>query len=440
MSPHRRLLKESLRESAEDILTPEGLDRLAARLATKRLVLLGEASHGTADFYRVRRELSQRLIERHGFAGIVAEADWPDALRLTRYARDESEDASADEALETFQRFPTWMWRNTEVRQLLRWMRSFNASPQGTGVGFYGMDLYSLHLSMREVIHYLQGVEPAAAALAQERYACFDRFGDDAHQYGRATAHGEEACEDQAVQQLLELQQRRLEVLTGTGADERFYAEQNARLVQNAERYYRSMFRGRASSWNLRDTHMADTVDALLEHLGNSWAPPRLILWAHNSHLGDASATDMARLGEVNVGQLLRQRHPGEVALVGLTTYEGTVTAAHDWDDHAQRMTVRPALAGSVEELLHETGLPSFAFSLQDLREGLVALKEPRLERFIGVIYRPLTERQSHYFEARLADQFDHLIHLDYTRALQPLAREPAWAGDEPPETFPSAM
>lgn len=433
-------MKESLRESAEDIQTPEGLDRLAARLATKRLVLLGEASHGTADFYRVRRELSQRLIERHGFAGIVAEADWPDALRLTRYARDESEDASADEALETFQRFPTWMWRNTEVRQLIRGLRSFNASPQGTGAGFYGMDLYSLHLSMREVIRYLQGVDPAAATRAQQRYACFDRFGEDAHQYGRATAQGDEACEDQAVQQLLELQQRRLEVLSGAGADEHFYAEQNARLVQNAERYYRSMFRGRASSWNLRDTHMADTVDALLEHLGRSWATPRLILWAHNSHLGDASATDMARLGELNVGQLLRQRHPGEVALVGLTTYEGTVTAAHDWDDHAQRMTVRPALAGSVEELLHETGLPSFSFCLQDLREGLVALKEPRLERFIGVIYRPLTERQSHYFEARLADQFDHVIHLDYTRALQPLAREPVWAGDEPPETFPSAM
>lgn len=437
MDPQTYLV-EAIRHSAVALDDPGALDALAAQLAPFRLVLLGEASHGTEDFYRVRRELTERLIEHHGFSGVVGEADWPDALAVTRFAHGRGA-PSAERALDVFERFPTWMWRNTQLRALADWLRGFNART-GRGVGFYGMDLYSLHGSMREVIAYLEREDPAAAERARSRYGCFDRFGDDAQRYGRETAYAEESCEGQVLEQLLALQRRRAEPLRLTDSDEAFYAEQNARLVKNAEAYYRSMFHGRASSWNLRDTHMADTVDALLSHLAARNPSPKLVLWAHNSHLGDARATDMARWGELNVGQLLRDRHPGQTALVGLTTYEGSVTAAHDWDEFAQRMAVRPALTGSVEALLHEVGVPRFWLDLREPGEALGALREPRLERFMGVIYRPATERQSHYFHARLAEQFDFLIHLDRTRALQPLATEPMWHHDEAPDTYPTGL
>lgn len=437
------------RLAPEDVTPLEAdgsLDHLAATLATKRLVALGESSHGPADFYRLRRELSIRLIRDHGFSGVVAEADWPDALAITRFVRGQVQ-GSADDALSRFQRFPTWMWRNKEIRALAGWLRSFN---RGDGkAGFYGMDLYSLHASMREVIAYLERTNPEAAVRAKERYGCFDRFGEDAQSYGRATADSEDSCEEAAVEQLLALQRRRAASLTQEGsstegtsgaisgalAEEAFYAEQNARLVKSAEAYYRAMYQGRVSSWNLRDTHMADTVDALLDHLARHDRSPRLILWAHNSHLGDARATDMGRQGELNVGQLLRQRHPDDTALVGFTTYRGTVTAAHDWDDFAQRMNVRPGLPGSVEELLHGVGLPSFW-----LATGHPALDAERLERFIGVIYRPVTERRSHYFRARLSGQFDVVVHVDESQALEPLAAEPLWQGQEAPETYPSGL
>jgi erythromycin esterase-like protein len=322
---------------------------------------------------------------------------------------------------------------------------------------------------MEEVIRYLDEVDPEAAKRARERYSCFDHFAHDSQAYGYATNYGgAQPCEDAAVQQLLELQRSATELARADGLmneDKHFYAEQNARLVKNAEEYYRSMFRGRASSWNLRDTHMAETVDALAAHLGRDGAPAKVVVWAHNSHLGDARATEMGRGGELNVGQLMRQKHGHDAVLVGFSTYSGEVTAASDWDQPGERKRVRPALEGSYEHLLHEvsTGLsaPDFLLNLRDNIDGADgeaaqalrdALREERLERAIGVVYRPETERWSHYFQAALTQQFDAVLHFDHTHAVEPLERNVRWEQGEEiptsahtlkgdaPETFPSGV
>jgi erythromycin esterase-like protein/predicted phosphoribosyltransferase len=397
-----------------------------------QLVLIGEASHGTSEFYTARAHMTRRLIEEKGFCAVAAEADWPDAYRVNRYVRGRSDDATAEEALRGFERFPTWMWRNTAVLDFVGWLREHN-DRTGREAGFYGLDLYSMYRSVHEVISYLDRVDPAAAARARERYACFDHFsGDNAQVYGFAAAFGAgEGCEREVVGQLADMQRHALEYSRRDGLiaeDELFYAEQNARTVHAAEEYYRTMFSGRASSWNLRDRHMADTLDALARHLGRQrGTPQKIVVWAHNSHLGDARATETAARGELNVGQLARERHPGRCCLIGFTTYTGTVTAADDWEGPAERKWVRPALADSIEELLHEIGQKELLLSFGAAPRATEALRSARLERAIGVIYRPETERQSHYFQARAADQFDALIHVDETRALEPLERMPRW-------------
>jgi erythromycin esterase-like protein len=293
---------------------------------------------------------------------------------------------------------------------------------------------------MDAVLGYLDKVDPDAAKRARRRYSCFDHFGRDPQEYGYAAAVGAIAsCEDEVVQQLVEIRRKAAEFLSRDGevaADELFFAEQNARLVKNAEQYYRSMFRGRASSWNLRDRHMVETIEALLAHLDGS-RQPKAIIWAHNSHLGDARATEMSQRGELNVGQLVRERLGNEAVLIGFATYQGSVTAASDWGVDAERKRVRPALRGSYEELFHQIGLPRFWINLREGGEKIDMLREPRIERAIGVIYRPETERLSHYFQARLPDQFDAIIHIDETRALEPLERTSIWDEGELPETFP---
>ena len=298
---------------------------------------------------------------------------------------------------------------------------------------------------MDEVISYLESVDPQAAVRAQERYACFDQYGgDDGQAYGYAAVFGAgETCERQIVEQLAELQRNGLRYARQDGLlaeDDQFYAEQNARVVQAAAAYYRSMFAGRVSSWNLRDRHMTDTLDALTHHLTKRGAPTKVVVWEHNSHLGDARATESGIRGELNVGQLVRERHPDNCRSIGLTTYTGTVTAADDWGTSARRKQVRPALAGSVEKLFHDTGRAEFLLSFPTSPHGAEVLSSARLERAIGVIYRPQTERQSHYFRARLADQFDAVIHIDETRALEPLERTAHWEQGEPPETYPFAV
>src|SRR6195256_336478 len=379
-------------------------DRLINLIGDSRFVLLGEASHGTHDFYHTRAQITQWLIEEKGFTAVAAEADWPDAHRANRYVQGRAEDADAVEALGSFKRFPTWLWRNTDVAEFIAWMREYNdVLPKGVRkIGFYGLDLYSLHASARAVLDFLDKVDPDAARRARYRYACFEHFGEDTQAYGYATSFGlSKSCEDEAVNQLVEMQKRAGELASKDGRldpDAVFMATQNARLVKNAERYYREMFASRVGSWNLRDQHMVETLDALVNHLGGSAA--KIAVWAHNSHLGDARATEMGDHGEWNVGELVRLRYGKDAVLVGFTTYTGTVTAASNWDAPAERKRVRPALSGSYEELFHATGIPSFLLSLRGADWLSGVLRQQRLERAIGVIYMPESERVSHYLHA----------------------------------------
>jgi erythromycin esterase-like protein len=421
---------------------PEGIAQLLEAIGDAPLVLIGEATHGTHEFYRTRAELTKALIFRRGFNVVAVEADWPDAYRVNRWVRHAAPETGAEQALDDFTRFPRWMWRNLDVVEFLEWLRAHNAplSPSSR-VGFYGLDLYSLHASIEAVLSYLRKIDPGAVERARYRYGCFEDFGEDAQAYGYAATIGlSRSCEDDVVAQLLELRRRAADYASRDGriaADEYFFAEQNARLVRNAEEYYRAMFGGRVESWNLRDTHMMETLEALLAHVGQT-GDARAVVWAHNSHLGDARATHMGDIGELNLGQLVRQAHGTGAFLIGFTTDTGTVTAASNWDEPAQRKRVRPSLKGSYERLFHDTGLGR---CLLMLREGPAreVLMEPRLERAIGVIYRPESERLSHYFRARLPDQFDAVLHIDETSALEPLER---WAHHEVdlPETYPSGI
>jgi erythromycin esterase-like protein len=407
------------------------------------LVLIGEATHGTHEFYRIRADLTRALVQRRGFRCVAAEADWPDTYRANRWVRLLGTDQTAEASLDDFTRFPRWMWRNREVVRFLRWLRAENAErPEQARVGFYGLDLYSLHRSMARVIEYLDKVDPAAATRARRGYACFDVFGDDVQSYGYGASLGlEHSCEEDVVQELVRLRQRAAEYAARDGqiaADEYFAAEQNARVVCDAEAYYRAMFRGGAAAWNLRDRHMMATLEALVNHAGREGRPARTVVWAHNSHLGNARATSMTTRGELNLGQLARERYDGTCCAIGMTTHDGEVTAAHEWEEPAALRVVRPSLPGSYERLFHETGLDMFVLPLSTPDVAQV-LAGPRLERAIGVLYRPETERPSHYFSAGLPDQFDVVVHVDRTRALEPLE---TWAHQEVdlPDTYPTGI
>lgn len=415
-----------------------------------RVVLIVESSHGTAEFYRARAEITKWLIEDKGFGAVAAEADWPDAYRVNRYVRGLGHDASAEQALRGFERFPAWMWRNTVVRDFVDWLHAHNSRQRGEDrrqTGFYGLDLYSLHRSMREVIDYLDTMDPVAAARARQRYACFDHTSaDDGQAYGYAAAFGAGlSCEREAIEQLVELQRNAVEYARRDGLlaeDELFYAQQNAQTVRNAESYYRAMFGARVASWNLRDRHMAQTLDALLAHLDRhpDGQPARIVVWAHNSHVGDARATEVGADGQLTLGQLARERHGAAARLIGFTTYTGTVTAASRWGGIAERKVVRPALNGSVEELFHEVERSEFLISPMLSRAAAEPLDAVRLGRAIGVIYLPDTERQSHYYHVRPGEQFDAVIHLDRTTALEPLEAGSVWIAGETPETYPTGL
>jgi erythromycin esterase-like protein len=439
-----RHLASSARSAARPFdATRQDLCDLLERIGTATAIAIGEASHGTQDFYHLRASITKHLIQHHGLTAVAVEADWPDAYRINRFVRGEGEDTDANAALSGFERFPSWMWRNTEVLSFVRWLREWNDEHPKSKVGFYGLDLYSLAASTRAVIAYLDKVDPEAARRARDRYACFDHFAGDSHAYGYAVSAGiTEPCEDDVVKQLMDLRASATDYAKRDGAappDEFFFAEQNALLAKNAEEYYRAMFRGRHSSWNIRDCHMADVFRELVRYLARqNGTRPKIAVWAHNSHLGDARATEMGERGEINLGQLLRERFGHDARSVGFTTFDGTVTAASDWDANAERKVVRPALDGSIEALLHSVGMPQFVLDLHDQRLGGFAT--PLLERAIGVIYRPQTERQSHYFHARVSEQFDALIHVDRSTALVPLEPSPHWYHEEVPETYPSGL
>ena len=332
-------------------------------------MLIGEASHGTQEFYAIRAELTKRLIVEQGFQAVAVEADWPDAYRANRWVRGSNVDGSVERALSGFERFPRWMWRNTVVRDFLTWLRDYNARSERSA-GFYGIDLYSLHASRKAVIDYLETIDPNAAARARDRYSCFDHF-HDPQDYGYHASLGlGEPCESQVLQQLLELQRKSSTYASADGVaaeDEYFYARQNAVLVKNAEQYYRTMFAGRVSSWNLRDRHMFESLTALREHLNRTGDPAKVVVWAHNSHLGDARATEMARWGELNLGQLVREHHADESLLIGFSTYTGTVRAADDWGGPDRVMTVRPGLRGSFEDLFHRERETAFIVPSADM-------------------------------------------------------------------------
>lgn len=421
-----------------------GHEPLFDMIGDARCVLIGEASHGTHEFYAERAAITRRLIERHGFTAVAVEADWPDAYRVNCYVRNTADIPDANDALSGFKRFPQWMWRNTVVLDFVQWLRAHNDRLPGGAqkAGFYGLDLYSLHASIDAVLGFLQKVDPEAARRARDRYGCFEHFGRDPQRYGYMAQYGRDSCEDEVIGQLVEIQRRAAELAERDGAaaeDDYFYAEQNARLAKNAEAYYRSMYAGRISSWNLRDQHMAETLDRLLQHLNRHGDRTKFVVWAHNSHLGDARATEMGQWGELNLGQLVRERYGDDARLIGFSTHTGTVSAAADWDEPVEWKRVNPSLPRSYERIFHESGIERFVLPLR-AAPAAADFRAERLQRAIGVIYRPETERQSHYFNARLADQFDALIHIDTTHALEPLERTATWQPDELPETFPSSV
>jgi erythromycin esterase-like protein len=405
------------------------------RFAKSRVVLLGEASHGTAEFYRARAIITRRLIEEHGFNIVAVEADWPDAAMIDRYVRHRP---TAHGSEPPFRRFPTWMWRNTEVEAFTEWLRKHNETlTQDQRAGFYGLDMYNLSGSITSILAYLDRVDPDAARIARERYGCLTPWQKDPEVYGRVVLSREyQKCEEEVVAQLRDLLEKRMEYAREDGMlflD----AAQNARLVASAERYYRTMYYGAAESWNLRDTHMFETLENILEAHGQD---SKAVVWAHNSHIGNAAATDMGRVrGEVNIGQLCRERFGDEAALIGFGTYSGTVAAATDWDGPMEVKYVRPAREDSYEHLCHKAGIPRFLLDLRHTANEPLhrRLSESRLERFIGVIYRPETELQSHYAEASLSEQFDAYVWLDNTSAVTPL---PTVQHEGVPETYPFGL
>ncbi|MDQ8729374.1 protein-L-isoaspartate(D-aspartate) O-methyltransferase [Bradyrhizobium sp. LHD-71] len=404
------------------------------RFASRRVVLLGEASHGTSEFYRARDAITRRLIAQHGFSIVAVEADWPDAAAIDRYVRLRP-DRHGDGA--PFQRFPTWMWRNTDVAAFVVWLRRHNETvPQDRRAGFFGLDIYNMRSSIAAVLAYLDRVDPDAATIARERYGCLTPWQKEPSIYGRAVlTEGYKTCEGAVVRQCRDILAKQLDYTRDDG-DRFLDAAQNARLIASAERYYRIMYYGGAESWNLRDTHMFETLEHLLRAKGDE---AKAVVWAHNSHIGDARHTEMGSVrSELNIGQLCRERFGADAALIGFSTHTGTVAAAADWDGPMETMQVQPSRRDSFERAFHDSDARR---SLVDFSRDAALrelLREPRLERFIGVIYRPDSELMSHYAEASLSQQFDAMVWFDETQAVEPLSRSRGQQGV--PDTYPFGL
>lgn len=426
-------LANSIKSSCEKFTAIESANvgPLLDRIGDARVVLIGEASHGTSEFYRMRARITRELVEHKGFSFVAIEGDWPDAARVDHYVRHAEYPPSEWTA---FARFPVWMWRNVETREFVDWLRVHNAGLEpARRTAFHGLDLYSLHSSIRAVLDYLDEVDPDTARVARHRYGCLTPWQTDPATYGHAAVTGQyRSCEDAVVAVLVDLHRKQAAYAEHDG--ERFLdAMQNALLVTDAEQYYRIMYYGSRASWNLRDGHMFDTLANLLQHHGPE---SRGVVWAHNSHVGDASATEMASRGEHNIGELCRKQFGNRAYSIGFGTHTGTVAAASDWDGPMAVMDVRPSLEQSYERLFHRADERAFLLPLRNAASDNVrtALEAPRLERAIGVIYRPETELQSHYFRAVLPAQFDEYIWFDQTRAVTPLATHELKAM---PDTYP---
>jgi len=410
------------------------------------IVLLGEASHGTSEFYKIRAKISQKLITDYGFNAVAIEGDWPDVYQINRYVQGITPRNTLNKVFSHFKRFPLWMWRNQPMLDFVKWLKIHNdSSSQNQKVGVYGLDLYSIHSSIEEIIKFLNKEDPAAAIRARDRYKCLDTAIHDPGMYG-FLAHMDlkGSCADAVTQQLIELNKKAASLFIqqdkGVEADEYFQIVQNAHLIKSAEAYYRNMFKEEVSTWNLRDKHMFDTLQNIQSYLSKKISKPaKIIIWAHNSHIGNAKATEMGKSGEFNIGQLVKESYGEKSFSIGFTTYSGTVRAASNWGDEGKIKCINPGLATSYEHLFHSTNLENFILALNN-SELCTILRKPRLERAIGVIYKPETERMSHYFRATLPDQFDAVCHLDITTAIEPLLEKGSLEEEEVPDTFPSGL
>jgi erythromycin esterase len=435
----RRSLSAGLQRIARPLESDSDLDPLLDAIGDASYVLLGEASHGTSEFYTWRTRLSKRLIEERGFSFIGVEGDWPDCYRVNRYVKampDSGSDASS--VLHAFERWPTWMWANREVIELVEWLREHNARlPDERKVGFYGLDVYSLWDSMRAVMEYLQRIDPQFAAAAKRAYNCFEPYAEDVQEYARATALVPTSCEDEAIAVLRELRSRAPQ-FREDGREGFFNAEQNALVAKNAELYYRTMVRGGPASWNVRDHHMVETLDRLVKHHGPN---AKAIVWEHNTHIGDARFTDMARAGMVNVGQLVRQAHERDgVMLVGFGTHRGTVIAAEEWGEPMERMRLPAARPGSFEEAMYDAAVGDALLIFNGADDGGVpGLGEPIGHRAVGVVYDPDHERWGNYVPTIVPRRYDSFLYIEETRAVDPL-HMPVRVDGEVPETYPSGV
>jgi protein-L-isoaspartate(D-aspartate) O-methyltransferase len=429
-APVQQNLAQQIARAAEPLpgFEDPNFGKLFDRFGNRRVVLLGEASHGTSEFYRARAAITKRLIAEHGFTIVAVEADWPDAAAINREVHGL---APRPGAPQPFQRFPTWMWKNRDVAAFTDWLRRHNQQAAAP-CGFYGLDIYNMRAAIAAVLAYLDKVDPEAAAVARERYACLTPWQHEPATYGRAVlTEGYRKCEEAVIRQCREMLEREFTYASRDG-DEFLDAAQNARLVASAERYYRIMYYGNADSWNLRDTHMFETLEHLLDWRG---ADAKAVVWAHNSHIGDARETDMGQVREeLNIGQLCRENFGGDAALIGMGTHSGTVACASDWDGEMEIKRVKPSRGDSVERLCHDSEVPRFLLDFAPDPALTRRLAEPRLERFIGVIYRPETELQSHYAEAALSHQFDAYLWFDETRAVEEIGPE---RHQGVPDTFP---
>lgn len=408
---------------------------LLEKIGDAKIVLLGEATHGTHEFYEIRSEITKKLVKEKQFNVIAIEGDWPDAYQINRYLHQDAY-SNAYEAVSSFDRFPTWMWQNVPMVDLIEWLYQHNAKSENK-VSFYGMDLYSLYRSIGAVIEYLKKIDPKLAQEAAQSYACLDRFNQDPQRYAYAVfSRVTKSCKDEVIAELKKLEALEWQLVKDNKAtaQDTFYLTQNARVIKNSESYYRSLFINEVNNWNLRDTHMMETVERIIDFHKNQGQDPKIIIWAHNSHIGNAAATQMGDRGELNIGQLAKEKYGKDAFNLGFTTYSGTVSAASDWHSPVERKKVRDGLPGSYEDLFHSVGITEFLLFFED--KNIVPKK--LLERAIGVIYAPHTERLSHYFYASMAHQFDAVIHYDHTTALEPLEKTHLWLEGEVPETFPS--
>ncbi|WP_101297921.1 erythromycin esterase family protein [Halegenticoccus soli] len=424
---------EEIRESARPLRGGDDLDAIVDRLGDAECVLLGEATHGTSEFYRLRARLTARLVRDRGFDFVAVEGDWTDCYDVNRYVKGDLDADGAREVLDGFDRWPTWMWANWEVAEFADWLAERNRGrPADDRVGFYGLDVYGLFESMEAVVDYLEDVDPEAADRARDAYRCFEPYGGDAREYARSTRLVPEDCEGDVVDILTDLRRKAREYESeGPDGEEYFAAEQNAVVAKNAEEYYRTLARGGSSSWNVRDRHMAETLDRLLDRHGPDG---RAIVWAHNTHVGDARATTMADRGEVNIGQLVRESHGADnVALVGFGTHRGSVVAGDRWGAQMEEMSLPEARKGSYEDAFHRAGRGDVFLPLDDLGDDS-ALAERRGHRAVGVVYDPSREA-GNYVPTVLPDRYDAFVHVEESEALHPLHLEPHGATE--PETYP---